>query len=361
VRAPTKPSATTPSSRTQQPVFYAGKVILDTGIAPPSPVAIVRYCNGFSRREAYTALDGSFSFVTGDRFNATTPEASDDTRVFNADNQVFRGRVVTDGLNSQQTPSLDCEVRAELAGYSSTAIRLDPSMNNSNIGIIMLHSRIKRADGMVTVGSLSVPIKARREYEKGSERLEKGELADAEKSLRKAIDLYPKFAEAWTRMGDLEQQRRNTDAAAQNYRTAIDTDPNLPLPYLRLAYLEAVASHWEETRQLSDKLISLDPTDFPMAYYYNAVAQFNLKQISKAEASALRAESLDQQRAEPRIELLLAAIYVARDSYSLAAEHYRAFLKLVPNGPISEKVKTDLAKVEQMADAQSHATQSPSK
>src|SRR5215471_3892467 len=196
VRVPTRPSTTTPPVNSQQLSFYSGKGMLDTGVAPPTPVAIIRYCNGYSRREAYTATDGSFSFITGDRFNTTTPEASDDTRVFNAENQIARGRVVADGINNQQT-MLDCEVRAELPGYTSTAIRLDPSMNNSNIGIIMLHSRIKKADGMVTVGSLSVPSKARREYEKGSEQLEKGELKEAEKSLRKAIDLYPKFAEAW--------------------------------------------------------------------------------------------------------------------------------------------------------------------
>jgi hypothetical protein len=89
------------------------------------------------------------------------------------------------------------------------------------------------------------------------------------------------------------------------------------------------------------------------------VAEFNLKQVGKAESYALRAQSMDKQHAEPRIELLLASIYVAKESYSVAADHYRAYLKLVPEGPLTEPVKTDLARVEQMAKSQAPAAPTP--
>jgi len=339
--------------KAQQPVFYMGKVVLDTGIAPPTPVPIIRTCNGVSRRETLSAVDGSFSFMLGvDRYNEVIPDATSDTQGFTTDSQVSRSTMIATGQLNPQSPMSDCEVRAELPGYSSSYIRLDPTMANSSIGVIMLHSRFKKAEGMVTVASLEVPQKARKDYEKGSEALEKGNLEEAEKSLRKAIDEYPKFAEAWTRMGDLEQHRKNTDGAMKNYQEAINADPNLPVPYLRMAYLHAVVRNWEDTQKLTERLIMLDPTDFPIAYYYNAVAEFNLKRLGKAESSALRAESMDRQHMEPRIELLLASIYTAKESYSTAAEHYRAYLKIVPNGPLTDRVKTDLAQVEQMAKSQ---------
>jgi len=351
LRLPSRTTTNSPANP-QQTVFYTGKVLLDTGIAPSTPVPILRMCNGSSRRETYSANDGSFSFMVGDRFRDATPDASDDTRTFGADSQFSRSTMVSTNPNNPLSTVADCELRAELPGYTSTSIRLDPSMNNSSVGIIMLHSRVKKADGMVTVASLEVPAKARKEFEKGSEQLEKGNLVDAEKSLRKAIDQYPRFAEAWTRLGDLEQRRKNTDAAMQDYQEAINADPNLPLPYLRMALLEAQASHWEQTRKLSEKLISLDPVDFPLAYYYEAVSEFNLNHLAKAEGSAQRAESMDKQHAEPRIELLLASIYVAKESYSAAADHYRAYLKLVPDGPLTARVKTDLAKIEELAKSQ---------
>jgi tetratricopeptide (TPR) repeat protein len=348
---------TQPVPNQQQPVFYAGRVMLDTGIAPPMQVAIVRTCNGVSRRETYAASDGSFSFIAGERNSEVTPEASDDMRTMSADTPYMRTPTNTNSQGPlQNANTFDCEIRADLPGYSSTIIHLDPTMTNSQVGILMLHSRAKKAEGMVTVASLAVPSKARHEFEKGSEQLEKGNLADAEKSLRKAIDEYPKFAEAWTRLGDLEQRRKDVAAAERDYEQAIDADPNLPLPYLRLAFLNALASHWEDTRRLTEKLISLDPTDFPMAYYYNAVAEFNLNHLAKAESAALRADAMDKQHSEPRIQLLLASINVSKENYTAAAEYYRTFLKIAPPGQFTDRVKVDLAKIEQLAASKAPAS-----
>jgi len=339
-----------------QTIYYVGKVVVDTGTEPPAPVAVLRVCNGTGRREAYTTSDGSFSFVVGDRTNSILPDASEDNRQFGPDSQFSRSNPLTIGQNGPESALADCELRADLAGYSSSSIRLDPSMNNSNVGVIVLHNRAKKAEGMVSVASLQVPAKARKEYEKGSELLEKGNLADAEKSLRKAIDLYPKFAEAWLRLGDLEQRRKNIEGALADYQEAINADSNFPLPYLRMAFLSAVTSNWEQTRKLTERLISLDPVSFPLAYYYNAVAELNLRHIAQAETSALRAENLDKLHSEPRVELLLATIYNTKGAPASAADHYRAYLKLVPDGPLNERVKSDLAKTEEMAKSQGAAS-----
>jgi tetratricopeptide (TPR) repeat protein len=339
-----------------QSIYYMGRVVLDTGMEPPAPVAVMRVCNGSGRREAFTSSDGSFSFMVGDRSNANLPDASEDTRQFGSDSQYSRSNPLTVGPNSTESTVADCELRADLAGYSSSSIRLDPSMNNSNVGVIVLHSRSKKAEGMISVASLQVPTKARREYEKGSELLEKGNLTEAEKSLRKAIDQYPKFAEAWLRLGDLEQRRKNMEGALSDYQEAINADPNFPIPYVRMAFLSAVTSNWEQTRKLSERLISLDPVNFPLAYYYDAVAEFNLNHLPPAETNALRAENLDKLHSEPRVELLLASIYNAKGDHASAAEHYRSYLKLVPNGPLNERVKADLAKTEEMAKSQGAGT-----
>ena len=352
---PTRGTSRTPptSSFPQQPVFFSGKVILDTGTAPPAPVVIIRNCNGVSRRQTFAAGDGSFSFMIGDRnFNEAMPDATEDSRGFGSDSPTSFANLAGTSPTNPQSVMADCELRAELPGYSSSYIRLDSSMVNTNVGIIVLHSRAKKADGMVTVASLEVPSKARREYEKGSELLEKGDLSGAEKSFHKAIDQYPKFAEAWMRLGDLEQRRRNSALAMEDYQQAVSADPNLPIPYLRMAFLEAVASNWEQTRKLAERVIALDQTDFPVAYYYAAVAEFNLQHSAKAESAALRAEAMDKAHSEPRIQLLLASICSAKQDYSAAAQHYRAYLKLVPDGPLTQHVKTNLAKTEEMAKTQ---------
>lgn len=352
-RSSARNSARSPTvSSPSRLVYYTGKVVMDTGGPPPVSVPILRVCNGMLRRQAFTSSDGSFSFIVGDRASDTLTDASEDPRDVSNMGQTAINSTMLAAQNNSQSPIADCELRTELTGYASTTIRLDQTMANSNVGIIMLHSRAKKSDGMVSVASLEVPTKARKEYEKGSELLEKGDLPGAEKCLQKAIELYPRFAEAWLRSGDLEQRRKNPERAVEDYQQAINADPNFPLPYLRMAYISAVSRDWEQTRRLTERLITLDPVNFPLAYYYNAAAELNLKHLDKAETNALRAESMDKQHAEPTVELLLAAVYSAKGSYSSAADHYREYLKLVPEGPLSQRVKTDLAQTEQMAKSQ---------
>jgi Flp pilus assembly protein TadD len=354
---PKTPPRANPSQTAPTPtIYYMGKVVLDTGMEPPTPVAVIRVCNGSGRREAFTSSDGSFSFMVGDRSNSNMPDASEDMRQFGSDSQFSRSNPLTVGPDSPESTVADCELRADLAGYASSTIRLDPSMNNSNVGVIVLHSRSKKTEGMISVASLQVPAKPRREYEKGSELLEKGDLVEAEKSLRKAIDQYPKFAEAWLRLGDLKQRQKNIEGAMSDYQEAINADPNFSLPYVRMAFLSALTSKWEQTHKLCERLISLDPVNFPLAYYYDGVAEYNLNHLAPAETNAIRAENLDKLHAEPRVELLLASIYNAKGDHASAAEHYRLYLKLVPNGPLNERVKADLAKSEEMAKSQGAGT-----
>lgn len=349
---------TTPNtlpSNPPQTIYYAGKVVLDTGMPPSTPVTVLRVCNGVSRREGTTSSDGSFSFLIGDRTNDPVPDASEDNRGFTSDALTSRSNTMGTGQRNFDPVISDCELRADLAGYSSSSVRLDPSTTNTNVGVIVLHNRAKKAEGTVSVASLAVPGKPRKEYEKGSELLEKGNLAEAEKSLRKAIDLYPKFAEAWMRLGDVEQRRKNMEGASADYQEAINSDPNFTLPYIRMASLSARVQNWTETLQLTERLISIDPVSYSLAYYYNAIANMNLNRLAQAESSALKAENLDKQHSEPRVELLLATIYNAKGAFASAADHYRAYLKLVPDGPLNERVKTDLAKTEEMANSHSAA------
>ncbi len=173
-KAPTRTGPSTAPPGPQPTIYYTGKVLLDTGMAPPEPAAVLRVCNGASRRQTMTSVDGSFSFMTGDRNNDLLPDASDDTRGFGPDVQMGRSNSTGTGQRNLDSRFYDCELRADLAGYSSSSIRLDPSMNNSNVGVIVLHYRGKKAEGMISVASLAVPGKARKEYEKGSEALEKG-------------------------------------------------------------------------------------------------------------------------------------------------------------------------------------------
>jgi len=64
---PTNPSQT---------IYYMGKVVVDTGVEPPTSVAVLRVCNGVSHRAAFTSGDGSCAFTVGNVANGMVPDAS---------------------------------------------------------------------------------------------------------------------------------------------------------------------------------------------------------------------------------------------------------------------------------------------
>jgi len=337
-------------------IIFVGKVAMADGSSLPGQAAIVSTCGSNTRREAVTRPDGSFSFVLGDRSSSVMQDASNTDR----STDIYPGSNSTMTSNSPgaapvpfDTRTLaDCDLTADLHGYSSSHVGF-PAMPSGtvNLGTLVLTGHGTRSDAVVSVTSLQAPGNAHKEFEKGQSQLDKGKLADAEASFRKAVGEYPQYAEAWYLLGNVQTMKKDSAAAHASYEAAQQADPSFPPPYLPLAHEAAQAHRWQDALALSNRLISLDPARFPMAYYYNAVANFNLGHLQEAESSALKAESLDPGHAEPRIQILLGMIYTARHNYSAAAQHYRTYLQIVPNGPLTAQVKSDLAKCDDLAKA----------
>jgi tetratricopeptide (TPR) repeat protein len=269
--------------------------------------------------------------------------------------------VPTSGSSQFDTRSLkNCELTADLHGYESSHLEF-PGMPTGTVdmGTLVLRSRGPKGDAVVSVTSLQAPSDARKEFEKGKSQLEKGKPDDAEASLRKAVAAYPQYAEAWYLLGKLQATKKDSAGARASYEAAQKADPAYPPPYVPLVQAAAQGHQWQDVLSLSNRLIALDSARYPMAYYYNAMANYNLDQLQAAEENALKAESLDKAHGEPRIQILLGLIYTAKQNYAVAAQHYQAYLQLVPDGPLTSQVKSDLAKCEEMAKVNEGSTTKP--
>jgi len=337
-----------------QTIFVIGKVVMSDGSALPVAVSIVSVCGANTRREAVTQPDGSFSFMLGDRSSSVVQDASNTDRpvdIYSGANTSMTSNSPGSAPSQYDTRSLqNCELRADLQGYQSSHVEF-PRMpsGTANVGVLVLRGQDTKGDAIVSVTSLQAPSDARKEFEKGKAQWEKGKLDDAEASLRKAVAAYPQYAEAWYLLGRIQATKKDSAGAHASYEAAQKADPSYPPPYIHLVQAAAQAHQWQDALLLSDRLIALEAARYPMAYYYNAVANYNLDHLPAAEESALKAESLDKAHGEPRVEILLGMIYTAKQNYSAAAQHYQTYLQIVPDGPLTEQVKSDLAKCEEMA------------
>jgi tetratricopeptide (TPR) repeat protein len=245
---------------------------------------------------------------------------------------------------------LNCALRANLAGYSSDAIELFNRQiaDNPEVGMIVLH-RIAGVEGTsVSATSEMAPKDAKKAYERGLQSLLKNKLDDAAKDFEKAVAVYPKYADAWVRLGKVRIEQQSIEPARAALRKAIDADPKLVTPYVELGLLAAKDANWQESGKYLDRAVALDPVDFPQAWYADAVANYNLKQYDAAEKGAREAVKLDPRHVNPRSGYLLGRVLAEKRDYAGAIAELTEFMKLAPNAPDLAQVKDRLAQYEKL-------------
>ncbi|HUI77005.1 MAG TPA: tetratricopeptide repeat protein [Bryobacteraceae bacterium] len=338
-----------------QPIFITGRVMLDDGTPPPQSVAIQRVCGGSPHIEGYTNGEGYFSITLGSTFNgvfqdATTSGHTDDFGPGSSPGQPLDAPAgSTLGAPTGISPWMNCELRAQLAGYQSQSVNLmnRQAMDDPNIGTILLHRHGPSEGTMVSATELAAPKGARQAYEKGLDLLKKKKLDEARASFAKAVEQYPRYAAAWTQLGGVAEEKGDQDAARHAFEQAIQADAKYVVPYVQLSLLHLRARQWKETADTSEKAIRLDPFSYPQAYFFNAVAHFNLQELKSAEDSARRAQQLDTRHQIPEVSRLLAVILANRQDYRGAVSEMRDYLKLAPQAGHTAEARAQLERFEE--------------
>ena len=354
-------------------MYVSGKVLTDDGTPPSQSITIIRICNGVTRAMGYTDAKGSFSFDMNHADTAfqdasnpgTLGSASDPTNTRASLDDPFssmRGMTgsSTGGMGGgNSTVLMGCELRAQLAGYRSSAVQLAQrrSMDDPDVGIIFLHRMGNDEGSMVSMTALQAPKDAKKAFEKGMDALKKKKSEDAQKNFQKAVDTYPKYADAWYQLGELQLTAKNTEAARNSFGQAIAADPKLVTPYVQLAILDGKEGKWKETADNTNKAIRLDPVDFPIAFYFDAIANYNLRNYAAAEKSARQLQRLDTQHHFPMAERVLASVLAERKDYPGAAQQMRDYLKFAGTAKDADEVRGQLQQIEKLITEQSATAQ----
>jgi Tfp pilus assembly protein PilF len=326
-------------------VFISGKVMLQGGGVLPEPVPIERVCNGTVRREGYADMKGQFEFQLG--VNLIFQDASENDARIGPNSQSRTG-----SNNGQRPPELNgCELRAVLAGYQSSVVILHSPGGEGwqyEVGTIFLN-RIGNAPGTtISITSMAAPKDAMRAYEK-AQKLKEQKPSEAEKQLDKAVKIYPQFAAAWTLLGDIHRERNEFDPARTEYAKAIAADPQFVNPNYGLAIIATQEKKYDDAVRLSDQVLKLNSAAFPLAYFINAAANYNLQKFDAAEESAKKFKALDTQHSHPDVCLLLSYVLSVKQDYAGAAREIRDFLAISPNSPEAESLNKEAKRFEDLS------------
>ncbi|MGI8991209.1 MAG: tetratricopeptide repeat protein [Bryobacteraceae bacterium] len=348
---------------TQRPIFLSGKVMLADGTAPTESVTIEKICNGSPRPVAYTSSKGRFSFQLGNTAGvmADASTSSLGNSPYGDSGGGFGGQRQTGGstFGNGERDLMNCELRASMPGFRSETVSLAGHrlFDNPDVGTIILR-RMGNVEGTtISATSLQAPKDARKALEKGRELLKKEKNEEAEKEFRKAVDSYPKYAVAWYELGRLQAGRNDAEDARKSYEQAIAADSKYVNPYLEMASISARGNNWKETADVTSHVIHLNAVDFPVAYFYNAVANYNLKDFNAAEKSAREAQKLDTQHRLPKADQILGVILIEKKDFAGAAEQMRSYLKFAPTAKDGDQVRAQLSQLEKLAVARTETPQ----
>jgi outer membrane protein assembly factor BamD (BamD/ComL family) len=318
-------------------VRITGKVALEDGAPPPYTVVIERLCAGV-HAEGFTDAKGAFNVELG-KDTVQDPLATRTSMELSP--------------AEPDHPFMNCQIRANLPGYRSDVVNMAEArpVGHPFLGTIVLHFVAKVDGHIVSAVSDEASKDAKKAFERAQDDVRKNEVDKAVKDYQKAAQLYPDYAAAWFELGRLQLSRKQFEEARRSFDSAMKADPKYLSPLLPLEALASQSQDWPVLAEVTGRLIKLDAYDYPEAFYYNAVANYSLKQMEIAEKSAREAARLDAQHRYPDVYRLLASILVARDQIPQAREQLAEYLKLFPNEPDAATVRAQLDQLPKSAPA----------
>jgi tetratricopeptide (TPR) repeat protein len=164
-------------------------------------------------------------------------------------------------------------------------------------------------------------------------------------SFEAAVKTYPEYADAWLEMGKIQWQLARKDEARKSFQKAMDLDNSLVGPWQELGYLACDDAKWEDAIRYLDQAVKLDPMDSPSAWYFDALANYNLGRYDRAERSVRAELKLDNGKNGPG-DYLLALVLIARQDLSGGAAALRSYIASSPKSADVEMAKRQLSKLE---------------
>jgi Flp pilus assembly protein TadD len=336
---------------TSRPIRIAGSVVMDDGSALPRGVAIKSVCDGIERTVTTPRGDGKFDFQWVGN-NATQPDSTQGeldptTSKLGLAGMSTKAGSSLGGANGDQIQN--CELAVNMPGYRSSAIYLagHSSTSNPNVGTIVMHRYGNDEGHFISVSAMQVPKDAKKAWDEGLAFMAKNQRPEAVASFQKAVGAYPKFADAWLRLGVLQLQLKQVEPAKESLHKATEIDPKLIGPWLELGFLASATADWPETAKYLDRAVTLDPTGSSKAWYLDATAHFNLKQYDDAERGVRKAIELDVKHQNPRADFLLGLVLIAREDYKGGAAALRSYMEASPNAGDLDMVRGELTRIQE--------------
>jgi hypothetical protein len=198
----------------------------------------------------------------------------------------------------------------------------------------------------VSLPQYQVPGKARSLYEKASQLLAHGKTDQSLDKVNAAITAYPRFSEALTLRGIIEERTGKTNEALNDYRNAIEYDANYALAYIVQASLLNSTRHFTEAVPILGQVSRLAPNLWQVPFEMSRSC-LGRGDLNGAMSNIDRASQLHggPQNDLPVMHLLRGYAYAGLSNLEKATEEIHAYLAHQPTGPAADAARRVLEEV----------------
>jgi tetratricopeptide (TPR) repeat protein len=206
-----------------------------------------------------------------------------------------------------------------------------------------------RPGGTISTDDLKIPENARREFERGKRLLnEKKDQQESIVAFKRAVELYPDYADAYFLMGTAQMQLKDAIAAEASLRKAIVLDVRRTAAYYPLAVLLFGQRRFADEEELLLSAQKQDGADWRWPF---ELARCHAQQNRWDSAVQYGIQAAKNTNAPPKVHLLLADIYANSNRPSEAVAELELFTKLDPESPYMSRVREVLPTLRQRAAA----------
>jgi len=189
-----------------------------------------------------------------------------------------------------------------------------------------------------------IPEAARQEFNLGSKEMDKKHWEEAKDHFQKAIAAFPKYAEAFNNLGQVEIQLKDGKNAVEAFRSATQIDPTVQQANLYLGQF-----YYENTQyKVAEPYLLHAAADQPKsAKLLTALANTEMQngESELAIANARKVPSLPDHKQFAISHLIVAQALTGKGKDDEIAKEYEEYLKEAPDSPLTPRVKDALAKL----------------
>lgn len=219
-------------------------------------------------------------------------------------------------------------------------IRQDLEVAVKHVGQANQNGTIVSASPFVTVGDLSIPEGARKEFDKANQLIARDNWQKAIARLNKAIAIYPQYAEAYNNLGMAYGRLGDKVRDREALQKAVSLNDHFAPAYVNLARLAIADRDFPQAEALLNRATAIAPNDSQILVLLASAELLN-QHYDQALATCRRVHSTSRN-AHALVHYIAARVFEHENRPADALAELQTFLSEEQSGPRADAARKEM-------------------